>query len=322
MLGCCSAKWLDSYITEHWKKHNGGWNVLKTSHWLRSRTACMLLVLSALVPVAQAGNAMAPIADVAWLTKNLEAPDLLLVDVRLKEDFALEHIKGAVSIPYPELFAEGHLIPGLDRLRELFSAAGIDNRSRGLIYDDGSFIWAARAYWLFETLGQTNVSMLGVGYGNWEPGTVPVTDAATEVARGHFVPTVDHRRLETKLSTRLAIDNDRRLIMDGRSWDEYMGKDSRAIRFGHIPSAIHSSWANNYVESPQGNLMRSLPELAQVYEGIDPEREIVVYCNGGAQSALNYVVLQALGYQVSVYDGSWFEWGNDLNVPIVNPSAQ
>jgi len=288
---------------------------------LLMRLACMLFVLSAFSSVAQSHDSMPPIVDVAWLAQNMATQDLVLVDVRLATDYELEHVEGAVNIPYPELFAEGYLIPGLDKLRELFSAAGIDSRSRILVYDDGSFIWAARAYWLFETFGQASVSMLDVGYGGWDADALPVTDAATQPVRSEYVPTVDHRRLETKLSTRFAIDNDQRVIMDGRSADEYMGKESSALRFGHIPSAIHSSWVNNYTPSPQGNRMRPLSELAQVYEGFDREREIVVYCNGGAQSALNYVVLQALGYKASVYDGSWFEWGNDPNVPIFNPSA-
>jgi thiosulfate/3-mercaptopyruvate sulfurtransferase len=29
-----------------------------------------------------------------------------------------------------------------------------------------------------------------------------------------------------------------------------------------------------------------------------------------------------LGYKVSVYDGSWTEWGNDSEVPIQNPSKE
>jgi len=47
-----------------------------------------------------------------------------------------------------------------------------------------------------------------------------------------------------------------------------------------------------------------------------------LYCNGGAQSALNYVMMQALGYKASVYDGSWFEWGNDSETPVARPTAR
>jgi thiosulfate/3-mercaptopyruvate sulfurtransferase len=32
--------------------------------------------------------------------------------------------------------------------------------------------------------------------------------------------------------------------------------------------------------------------------------------------------MQELGYKVSIYDGSWKEWGNDSNVPIENESGK
>jgi len=141
------------------------------------------------------------------------------------------------------------------------------------------------------------------------------------VQRSNFVPTINHRRLETKLSTRMALNSPTQIIMDGRSEAEFLGMESQARRYGHIPGAINAPWSDNFVQHGSGNQMRPMDELAGLYEGFDSDRDIIVYCNGGAQSALNYIVLQSLGYNVSVYDGSWFEWGNDEQVPIHNPSA-
>lgn len=66
--------------------------------------------------------------------------------------------------------------------------------------------------------------------------------------------------------------------------------------------------------------MRKLDDLATVYKDLPKDKEIILYCDGGAEAALNYLVLQELGYKASVYDGSWVEWGNDPIVPIENPS--
>ena len=48
--------------------------------------------------------------------------------------------------------------------------------------------------------------------------------------------------------------------------------------------------------------MRELSDLEELYKDIPKDKEIILYCDGGADAALNYVVLQKLGYKVSVYD--------------------
>ena len=262
-----------------------------------------------------------PIVDVNWLSAQLHQQDLIIVDARLADDYELGHIAGAVNIPYTQAFIGGYMMPTINDVREMFSAAGLTHQHRIVVYDDGEFIWAARIYWLLETFGHNKVSLLNVGYGNWPADTLPESVQAPAIQRSNFVPAVDHRRLETKLSTRLALNSPSHLIMDGRSAAEYLGEESQAKRYGHIPGAQNAPWSDNYVQSGTGNQMRPLHELAGLYEGLEPNKDIIVYCNGGAQSALNYIVLQALGYNVSVYDGSWFEWGNDEQVPIHNPSA-
>ena len=43
----------------------------------------------------------------------------------------------------------------------------------------------------------------------------------------------------------------------------------------------------------------------------------MTYCQGGVRAAHTAWVLALLGNErVSVYDGSWEEWGNDPDVPI------
>lgn len=273
---------------------------------------CCLLGLS-----VQA-NARDAIVDVAWLAAHLEREDVLLIDARPSAAFEALHVRGAVSLPWEKLFDEQLMMPGLQELQALFSGVGVDHDKTVVVMDDGEFIWAARLYWLLETLGHQDVRLLNAGFGAWPEASLPLTQEAVEPVPSQFVPTLDRSRLQTKLGTLVSIGQ--RRIVDGRPEPHYLGQKSSAARFGHIPTAEHYPCTQNYEVTEAGNVMRTLEALADVYSALPKDEEIILYCGGGAESALNYVVMQALGYRVSIYDGSWQEWGNDPVVPIHNPA--
>ncbi|MFP4331775.1 MAG: sulfurtransferase [Campylobacterales bacterium] len=259
------------------------------------------------------------VVDVEWLEQNRENKNIVIVDLREPSEYQEGHIEGAVNIhAYKKLFGEDYMMPGLDELRETFSNAGIDSSSKVVVYDNGEFIWAARAYWLLETLGHSRVSMLNVGYGNWDKNRVKISTKPTKVEPKEFIPRVDNSKLQTKLGTLVSIG--KKTIIDGRAHSHYSGEESLAKRYGHIPTAQNYACTQNYEVTKRGTKIKDFDTLKEVYKDLPKDKEIILYCDGGAEAALNYVVLQELGYNVSVYDGSWLEWGNDPAVPIENPS--
>lgn len=261
------------------------------------------------------------IVTIDWLKKNFDNPNLVIVDLRTKDEYNISHIKNAVNIPgLQALFDKDFYMPKLDYLKNIFSEAGIDNNSQVVAYDNGDFIWAARFYWILETLGHTNVGLFKHGYSPWVETQLPMSDEIHTVERKEFVPRINNEKIQTKLSTLLALG--KKTIIDGRKKSHYEGKESLAKRFGHIPTAKSYQCTDNYQVTAKGNEMKDFNELKSIYKDISKDKEIILYCDGGAEAALNYIVLQELGYKVSVYDGSWVEWGNDAVVPIVNPTEK
>ena len=269
---------------------------------------------------ASAEKQVPTVVPVSWIKENLNNPNLVIVDLRKKEDYDKGHITGAVNMPGLESLFEKDtwMIPKLDFLKELLSNAGINKDSLVVVYDNGDFFWAARLYWILEVFGHENVGLSKYAYGKYIQDNLPTTTEMSKPVRTEFIPRVDNDQIETKLSTLMAIG--KKTIIDGREKSHYEGKDSIAKRFGHIPTALNYACTNNFQVSKDGNFMKDFDELEKVYKDLPKEKEILLYCQGGAESALNYIVLKKLGFKASVYDGSWKEWGNDSNVPVENPS--
>jgi thiosulfate/3-mercaptopyruvate sulfurtransferase len=190
-----------------------------------------------------------------------------------------------------------------------------------VLYDSGRLIDAARFFWVLEVYGHSKVSILDGGLAHWQKEKQPVQIAATTRPRSVYIPNISSRHLSNQLTTRLAMTKTKVSIIDARSSDDYSGKTSKAKRFGHIPTAINVPWSQNYQVMGDHMMLRPDNELEEIYSNQDTKSDVIAYCNRGKQSALTYFVLRKLGYNVSVYDGAWLEWGNDDSLPISSMRA-
>jgi thiosulfate/3-mercaptopyruvate sulfurtransferase len=260
--------------------------------------------------------------DLQVLNDNLGRNDLVVIDARSPMHYKNGHIPHAVNLPVDMTFdrkPNDDRVASIQRIQSLIAAAGITADMTLVIYDDGRYIDSARLFWVLETYGHKAVHVLNGGMDAWISSGFPVSLQARQLPPSKFVPTIVPERLATKLKTRLALDNPAFAIIDARSEEEYAGKKSIAVRNGHIPKAINIPWNSNFTRDNGVLYLKSEHELSKLYAAIDKDNKVITYCNKGKQSALIYFVMRNLGYDVSVYDGSWYEWGNDTNMPIYAP---
>jgi len=257
------------------------------------------------------------------LSSNLEI--YTIIDTRTEDIYKEGHIKGALNFPinltYEDSKVSGKITNPI-KMQNIIRSLGLKTDSKVIIYDDGTFFDATRLFWSLEVYGFKNVKILNTGYKNWMFNNYQVSEDIPKVISSNYISKIDNKRLATKFSTQIATRNPNQTIIDARTNDAYIGKESVAKRYGHIPKAIHISATHNINYGEKAAKLKTIDNLKKLYKKIDKKQKVIIYCAIGRIASTNYFALRELGYNVSNYDASWKEWGNDFNLPITNLSKE
>lgn len=251
-----------------------------------------------------------------------EIDKLVLVDLGKPERFELEHIPGAKLVTPADTQA-GAPIPGLipskAALQKLLKKLGINQDSHVVVYDDEGGGWAGRFIWILDELGHQEYSYLDGGLTAWKAAQME-TEAGKpeEHDSSNITVQVLHNNTVDLNGLRGMVEENTLSIWDARSFQEYTGERCNAARGGHIPGAVHYEWTR---AMDQNNALRLRPldelksELAAI--GIDGSKTIVTHCQSHHRSGLTYLIGKLLGMDIKAYAGSWGEWGNQSDTPII-----
>lgn len=268
-----------------------------------------------------------------WLEQNLENPQVRVIEVSVVPGvYERGHVPGAVNFVWHTDFVDTLTrdIVSQERFQELIRAAGINDDTTVVLYGDNNNWFAAWGAWIFHIYGFEDVRLLDGGRVKWEAdGRALSTNAATHPAGNATVGEANDtlRALQDEVLS-IVEGNTAGVLVDIRGAAEYNGEifapegvQELSVRAGHIPGAVNVPWGQNV--NADGTF-KSIEELRALYAGlgVDGTTPIVTYCRIGERAALTWFVLnQLLGYEVSLYDGSWTEWGNTVGVPIENPAG-
>jgi thiosulfate/3-mercaptopyruvate sulfurtransferase len=265
--------------------------------------------------------------ELLWSPAELQArlgdANLRVVDVRTGEEYANGHIPGAIHFDLYGISLNDTSPAPLEAFTwmwgYLLEVRGIGLEHTVVFCEETSAFKAARGFWFLEYLGHTDVHVLDGGLRAWRAAGLPLTQEATPPKRKPFAPSRRPDLLATYREVQEAIGKPDKAILDTRTDDEWNGKWIRAARPGAVPGAVHLEWTNNL---DAAGAFKPAAELRAMYEakGITPDKEVIPYCQGGYRSAHAYLALRLLGYpRVRNYLGSWKEWGDKTQLPIVEP---
>ncbi len=264
------------------------------------------------------------LVETRWLAENSSSPKLRLIDYgRTAQAYQAGHIPGAVFVDRKTVSDKVDGIPGMlpavESVVETLEKAGIGSDNTVVIYDSAGGLWASRLFWALEYLGHRDVHLLNGGWTQWVRERREVQREASVVPRGSLTVELQPGSLATKAWILENLRNPGGRVVDARSPKEYTGEDAQARRGGHIPRAINVNWVSNLANDDSKTFLPK-DELAEMYDSLEVSKDkvVITHCQTGVRGAHTYFVLRLLGYpDVRLYDGSWAEWGNAQDTPIV-----
>ena len=264
------------------------------------------------------------LVDPAELTQQMRTRAVVVLDARPAAAFAAAHLPGAIHL---DVFGMSLIDTTPAPLKafewmaqHLLELRGVTRDTPVAVYEEDSGMRAARIVWLLEFFGHPHARVLDGGVRRWRDEGGPLTRDAAEPEASTLVVERRPERLATVDDVVAALERPEVAIVDTRSRAEFTGEHVRAARGGAIPGAVHLEWTRNL--APTGRY-RPASELRAMYAqaGVTPERDVITYCQGGYRAAQSYIALVLAGFpRVRSYLGSWNEWGNRLDLPIVTPS--
>ena len=202
---------------------------------------------------------------------------------------------------------------------KIFGEAGIDAGSQVVVYDGGEGPFASGVWFVLDFFGHKNVKVLNGGFRKWLKESRPVTQEVMVLEKKKFTARAQPEKVVTREWLEKNLRNKDIVIVDSRSFNEFIGKDVRpgASRGGHLPGAVHLEWTKF---SDKLNTFKSAQDIEKALSqrGITKNTKVVTYCQTGIGRSTDMgLAMKLIGYDnVVEYTGSWEEWSSDPRLPI------
>jgi thiosulfate/3-mercaptopyruvate sulfurtransferase len=216
------------------------------------------------------------------------------------------------------------MAPPIEKFMSRLRAMGVGDGHQVVVYDGAGLLSAARVWWLFRLMGQTNVAVLDGGMPKWVAEGNDTEDMPPILRDRHMTVRFQNHLVRDVTQVAQASKLGDPQIVDARAPARFRGDapEPRAgLRAGHVPGA-----RNVHYESllNADKTMKSPDEIRAVFEaaGVDLAKPVITSCGSGITAAILALALERLGKDDwSLYDGSWAEWGMFPTVPVATGEA-
>jgi len=279
-----------------------------------------------------------PLVSTDWLAERLASPDLVVVDgswylPQMGRDAEVEylegHIPGALRFDIDDISDPSSGLPHTLPAPHVFSSKmrklGIGDGQRIVVYDGIGLFSAPRVWWMFKVMGASEVFVLDGGIGKWRAEGRPLEDGPSQARIDrHFTARLNHLALADLDDVRKTVKSGTGQILDARPAGRFTGEDKEpreGMRSGHMPGAKNLPFSDLMHDDGTAKDPAAVKALLEA-AGIDLSKPVTTTCGSGVTAAVLTLALTMAGASnLTLYDGSWSEWGGRDDTDVVTGPA-